>query len=140
MKGEPSTRSPHPHDLDIFSSEPSDIINRMHKEVYDSTKDAMDAYAILLHVVDSGNPRSINLVRVQLKLGQNKLTAAEVKDIAQGMITRAGPVMRCLAEAGYVLRTTTNILVTTRQPVEDKVEAYPDFKVFGPKELAAVWP
>ena len=133
-----SIRSPHHHDYDILTSSPAVVVNKIHKEVYDASKDTMGADAILLHAPDPSDLLSVNLVRVQLKLGQKVLEEEEFRLIATGMVNRSGPVSKCLLDAGYTVLNTTNILVATR--FAKNLKEYENFRYVGPVELTEVWP
>jgi len=94
----------------------NNLVGKLHKELVDG-KDKAGADGILLLPVSHD---SVDVFRVQLKLGKSKMDELSVAKICQGMETRGKLVLDALKNGGYKVRRVINVLMTTRF-CDDKV-------------------
>ena len=97
----------------VDSSPPAEIINIIHKEMYGYTKDVFGADSILI-VAHVANPKHVDVIRVQLKLGSGTFNEAAIQSIKQKMTTGSVSLTAQLTSRGYTVRLCKNFLVTTK--------------------------
>ena len=98
----------------VDSSPPTEIVNTIHKEVYGFTKDVFGADSIMLKANLAADPKHVDVIRVQLKLGSGAFSEADIEAIKKKMSTGSNAIIAQLTRHGYTVQSCRNFLVTTK--------------------------